>query len=671
MVYSDNKEKVLYGLFTIFISMAMAISVYHLWGADWHVPLAGYRGDSVGLLLEMNNYVRGGFVHHHVVYGEPYIGNYSSNLCDYSLIMPILKQLWRMTGSIEKAVNIHAVMNCIVMSFCMYWVCVRLKNRSFSAMTSGVLYGSLSFFYLYGNTVMMTYSVGFYLPLFCYILLEVMRERGKFTVYNTRHVLFVSLVMFYAGISSAYYTFFSLIILAFVGLYVLIVRKNVDSVLMVMQSYIAIGLGILVYTMPSILHGLGYTQVVLSLGYGLYLLTEFMAILVLAGVYAFIKKIYPHITLRIIYFMVIAFLLLAVIAYVVLLQYTDYLGVYDDRTLHAVEGGSLKVVSMVLPAVNDIFGAGSNILKSVTDVANRGASDFAMIGVMAGIGFIYSMIHVFEYEKKSTRNEILKLCGLLNCFVIVVAIRGGISSAIAMFITTGIRNYNRMCVFIAAFGLISLGIFIDQIMDWVHNIVRRGIKWAIYLALAGGYSVCVLMSVPSDFIYNNTFGFVGYEQRKNEYDEWQRYVGVIESVIPQNGMILELPLVLDDAYTGELMTDGRAYELNVPVSISKITCWNTGGEIRGALISILDKNIYDFLILAGAYGYEGIYIDTLMYHDDSYKNVLEQLDQYLGKPLICSENRRYFYSMAEYNQKLHEQYSDMELKMIVDEKTIQ
>lgn len=674
MEVSESKEKILYGLFTVFISTAIAVSVYHLWGADWNVPLAGYRGDSVGLLLELNNYVRGGFVHHHVVYGEPYIGSYSSSLCDYSLIMPTLKLFWRMTGSIEKAVNIHAVMNSTVMSLCMYWVCIRLKNRPFSAMTAGVLYGSLPFFYLYGNTVMMTYSVAFYLPLFCYVLLEVMRENGKFTVYNVQNALFVSLVMLYVGVSSAYYAFFSLIFLVFVGLYVLIVRKSAGSVLMVVQSFIAIGLGISVYTIPGILHGLGYTQIVLSLGYGLYLLTELFAILVLVGILAVFKKIYPHITLKIIYLIVIAFFVMTISAGAFLLQYTDYIGQYDGRTLNAVEAGSLKAVSMVLPAVNDILGSGDVILRAVTEVGNREASDFAMNGVMAGIGFIYSMAHVFEYKEKSNRDERLKLCGLLNCFAILIAIRGGASSVIAMFVTTGIRNYNRMCVFIAALGMISLAIFIDRIVDVIlHKIIRKGIKRVVYFSLAVGYSACVLMSIPFDFVYNNTFGFVEYDQRKREYDEWQCYVGAIESGISQNGMILELPLSIDGAYMGKLMTDGRAYELNVPISVSQTTCWNTGGEIRGELLSILNNNedINDFLILAGAYGYEGIYIDTLMYHDESYKQILEQLEQHLGEPLICNENRRYFYSMADYNRKMNEQYSDMELTMIAGESTVQ
>ena len=54
----------------------------------------------------------------------------------------------------------------------------------------------------------------------------------------------------------------------------------------------------------------------------------------------------------------------------------------------------------------------------------------------------------------------------------------------------------------------------------------------------------------------------------------------------------------------------------------------------------------DFLLLTGAYHIDGIYVDTLLYYDDSYTELLEALEQYLGKPLVCNDNRRFFYSMA-------------------------
>jgi len=43
---------------------------------------------------------------------------------------------------------------------------------------------------------------------------------------------------------------------------------------------------------------------------------------------------------------------------------------------------------------------------------------------------------------------------------------------------------------------------------------------------------------------------------------------------------------------------------------------------------------------------------------------LEALEQYLGKPLVCNDNRRFFYSMAAYNEELRKQYTTEELEKI-------
>ena len=72
----------------------------------------------------------------------------------------------------------------------------------------------------------------------------------------------------------------------------------------------------------------------------------------------------------------------------------------------------------------------------------------------------------------------------------------------------------------------------------------------------------------------------------------------------------------------------------------------------------------DFLLLTGAYHIDGIYVDTLLYYDDSYTELLEALEQYLGKPLVCNDNRRFFYSMAAYNEELRKQYTTEELEKI-------
>lgn len=668
MVCKISGKRAAFAFFTALLTAVITISVYHLWGTDLRVPISGYRSDSLGVLLELKNYVRGGSVHHFVIYGEPYADAYFASFGDSSCPMPLLKLFWRLTGSVEEAVNIHAVLNSVLLSLALFWVCTRLGIRNFFSMVAGVAYGNLSYFILGANTVLLIYGACFYIPLFCYILIELMRQDGALHKLTARNAFFILAVMLYMGMNSAYYAFLGMVLLAFTTAYVLFVRKDIDSILFSFLSFTAIGMGIISYTMPAILKSVGAVGIVLDMGYMLQVLIVLISIVALGGLAVLLKRIRRFLTLKKIYGILFCLLGIAGAAYVILWKYTN-VGLYEGRSLVDVQLGSLKAGSMVLPAVNSVFGLGRSVLSAITDIDNIQASDIAETGVLAGAGFVYSVIMVFQYGKKNPRDEVVKICGLMNCFILVVAVKGGLSLLIGAFITTGIRGYSRMCVFIAVFGLISAAVLMDRTTDAIKKVSKAAARYTLYAAAAGILVFVLMMSFPADFIYKGMFGFAGYEQRKSEYDEWQRYIGAIEEQMPDGSMILELPARVDDTHRGELMTVGRAYELSIPAVVSETTFWNEGGKIKKTINKIFENNggVEELLALACASGYDGIYIDTMMYHDDSYVQLISDLGQMLGEPLICNESRRYFYDLSDYGRMLYEQYGGSGLEMIKEQ----
>ena len=112
---------------------------------------------------------------------------------------------------------------------------------------------------------------------------------------------------------------------------------------------------------------------------------------------------------------------------------------------------------------------------------------------------------------------------------------------------------------------------------------------------------------------------------------------------------------------------GQAYELAVPVIVSKTTVWSNSGGAKSArwkqVMNEID-DVEDLLLTAGAFGFQGIYIDTLMYEDHSCDELVQELEMQLGEPLVCNENRRYFFSMSDYNKKLQETYTDEQMKTV-------
>ncbi len=668
MMHKLSRKGLIYVFLTVFLSAIISISAYHLWGTDLRVPISGYRSDSLGVLLELKNYVRGGSVHHFVIYGEPYADVYADSFGDSSVPMPLLKLIWRITGSVEEAINIHAILNSMLLSLSMFWVCTCLRIKKFCSMLVGVCYGNISYFILGCNTVLLIYGTCFYIPLFCYILIELMRTDSYLDNFESGTMFFSLVVMLYMGMNSAYYAFLGMILLAFVMIYVLFTKKNINSIILAFLSFFAIGLGIASYTLPKILKSVGLSSIVLQMGYWLQLFVVIISIIILWGLVLLLKRIQKYITMSKVY---ISFAVLAVIAggvYVILWKYTDYVGAYAGRSLVDVQLGSLKAGSMILPSVNSAFEMGKSILGAITDINNPQAAECAVIGVLAGIGFIYSIIMIFQYKERNykEKDKILKICGLMHCFILVVAVKGGLSLLIGAFITTGIRGYSRMCVYIATFGLISSAILMDKIIDRIGTIVKPICRKGLYIVASGILVFVLLLSIPTDFIYKGMFGFVGYGQRKQEFDEWYRFIGAVEKQVPENSMILELPLSIEDVHKGELMTVGRAYELSIPAVVAQTTYWNDGGKQKSSFDKLLNEyhNINNFLTAVGVYGYEGIYLDKMMYHDDSYLEIINEFEQYLGEPIVCCDERRYFYSLEKYNQELYKKYSDKELTEI-------
>ena len=131
--------------------------------------------------------------------------------------------------------------------------------------------------------------------------------------------------------------------------------------------------------------------------------------------------------------------------------------------------------------------------------------------------------------------------------------------------------------------------------------------------------------------------------RKQEYDEWHELIGDIENQLDEGDMVLQLPLRTSDIRIGELMDAGRAYDNAIPAIVSKKTVWSYGGNWKNQNDIVNETD--DFIEAACESGFDGIYMDTLMYSDTSYEEQIEKLEERLGKPLVCDENRRYFFRL--------------------------
>lgn len=634
-IYKARKhEKVIFGLLTMLLSFLLTMSYYHLWGTDLRVPISGYRSDSGGVLLEAANYVRGGNVHRNVLYAAPYASKYMSAMGDSSMPIPFIGLVWRLTGSVEAGVNVAAVLNGVLLALSAYWLCTQARIRASLSMALGICYSALPFFVFASNTVLLIYAWCFYIPLFCWIMIMLMSEKPK----TLKDTVFIIAVMLYLGLNSAYYAFFALIILALAGLYSLLRLKNVENIMLVLVSYVAVVFGIAVYTMPDILRKMKGNTALWDSGFYYPLCIIAGAVLCMLGILVY-KKWYSCITIKTVYVMLVFAVILLFGGYMLLKRFSSFIGAYDGRTYLAVEMGALNVGYLILPVVNTVW---KGLNEGLAVMVDLDGGDFTMLGVLSGIGFLYSVLSLFQYDDKK-KDEVLHLCGLCNCFMALVAVKGGAASLIAVFVTTGIRNYNRICVYIACFSMVSFGILVEKSYRKVRRMRRETLRRGCTAALVCVVALLVSMSIPTDFLYNKNYGIEEYAVRKREYDEWHELVGAIESQLDEGDMILQLPLRTADIRIGELMDIGRAYDNAIPAIVSQKTMWSYGGNWK--FQEDIAQKIDAFIAAAQESGFAGIYVDTLLYSDTSYEIHLAKLEERLGAPTVSDGSRRYYFML--------------------------
>ncbi len=486
---------------------------------------------------------------------------------------------------------------------------------------------------------MLTYVYCFYLPFFAYYVIKMMMHKDEEKV-NFAEIFFLMLFMFFTGVNSLYYAFFCLIVLAFVGIYTLCGLRSVKNTLMVIVSYLAIGYGIAVCIMPNVLHTIGLGQIWDS---GMFnILSAVIGLIIVGFVFLFYQKIYPSMTMKKLILILLGLGVILGLGLLMVSRFTDYMGEYDGRTLYAVELGALNITNLFLPAPNNIFSGLDKMVAVLTDIDNPQACDATEMGVLTGIGLLYSILHVFRFQKtEDIREQILEICGKCNCFLILLAVKGGLASVIASYITTGIRNYNRVAIIIMVFSLISFGILMDKLAETIAAFFAEKKRMVIASILWAAVLLGIVISVPMDYIYNHNFGVLYYEQRKEEYDEWQDIVMRIEDSVEAETMILEFPASIEGTHLGELMTVGRAYELSIPAIVSKETIWSYTSALKTELDALEETEAY--IDLAAESGFGGIYLDTMMYADNSYIQYIEALQEVLGEPVVSDGHRRYFW----------------------------
>ena len=277
---------------------------------------------------------------------------------------------------------------------------------------------------------------------------------------------------------------------------------------------------------------------------------------------------------------------------------------------------------------------------------NRSSS----LGLIGALGFLFLIGRLFTRRSEAFRRQELDALCMLNLAALLLATMGGFGSLIGYTITSWIRAYNRISIFIGFFSLAAVMLLLEQLY---RKVVHSRKAAACFLSALGALLLLGIFDQTSE-------EFVPpYARVSEQYRDEAAFIRRIEACVPEHAMIYQLPYArCPEKPPVHLMT---GYDPLRAYLHSRTLRWSHGA-VDGSEADAWQQQI-ESLPLAEKIetlccaGFAGIYLDRNGYADGGAE-VESRLTRLLGAPMVHDGGRWIFYTLAEYAERLQRECSE-------------
>lgn len=318
------------------------------------------------------------------------------------------------------------------------------------------------------------------------------------------------------------------------------------------------------------------------------------------------------------------------------------------RTFVESELYGLKLTHLLMPVTNHRINILANIKNNyILSAPLNNENTIASLGIFGSSGLFILLFLLFIRCK----DETLKILSSLNLSAILLASIGGIGTIIGLTITSQIRAYNRISVFIAFFSILAICILINKWKTkWIYVI-------SIILLVCGVYDQTSKNFNPQTETARYAF--------KND----KRFVSQIEKEIPPASLVFQLPYM---AFPENGPTNNMIDYDPAKLYIHSIhTKWSYGAmkgrEQDKWLRNISKLDTREMVQKLSFGGFNGITIDKYGYQDNAESLIIELTNLLKIDPMYSDDGRILFFSMLNYNENLRGKYNQDEWERKADE----
>jgi hypothetical protein len=333
----------------------------------------------------------------------------------------------------------------------------------------------------------------------------------------------------------------------------------------------------------------------------------------------------------------------------------------------------LRLSNLLLPVQEDRLPFLSDVNQRYTEATATGYCEqcFENLGTVGSLGFLslclLALVSIVGVAGAFAVRAVYRAAALGVALSFAVATIGGISSLLAFFVTSDIRGWNRMSLFIAFFSLLTIALLLDA---GARRLARRrpGTGGRV---LAGALLAVVLVLGAVD--ETSSYFLPNYEKDAREWRSDATFVRQIETRMPQGAAIFELPYVPFPEGYGSISTSISApnttfdttYELGRGYIHSKSLRWSFGamkGRATDWQGQLAPKPLYLSLAAAAEDGFQGLWVDPHGYATKLRKRLAPLLEKLLGvAPLLSPAHDLLFFDLRPFAATLAHRHTAAQL----------
>ena len=314
----------------------------------------------------------------------------------------------------------------------------------------------------------------------------------------------------------------------------------------------------------------------------------------------------------------------------------------------------LRISQLLLPTTGHRLGAVAGFKDVVNAERGSNESDDASLGVIGSLGFLALLVGLFLRTPGGTRRGehedvahrvLLRDVSILNLSAVLLGTIGGFGSLVALLITSKIRAYNRISIYIAFFSLFAVVVA----ADYVYR--RHGRGRGRQMAFMGGLAALLGLGLLDQ---TSPRAVPDYAKIAFEYGNDDAFVQRLEAALPRGAMIFQLPVIpFPEHLSVNLMND---YDHARGYLHARHLRWSYGA-MRGRDVEawqqwLADKPVPELIEALAAAGFSGLYLNRHGYRDGAARlsaEISSALDQ---SPFSSEHGRLLFFDLRPYGERL-------------------